>query len=224
MILFVDSRTSLLSASSCGLGLLLILMFSIAGCALRSGDAIKYYALDYPGTGRKSSESVPDSLMVYQFLLGPGIDTYALVLAGPGREEKAQTGHRWRENPADMLTDLILRDLDQSRLFKRTVDQFSSAQYRYALEGTIRTLRGVVTDGSAYGQVEIEAMLTDFEAPRPTDKTVMKKVYKISVPSVDSSPAAIIGALNQTFKEFSQQLRSDIAAAFKKRDQEKAGS
>ncbi len=59
----------------------------------------------------------------------------------------------------------------------------------------------------------MEAGLTDFEAPSGTEKTLIKKNYRIEVPSQDTTPESIITALNQAAKEFSERLRNDIRSA-----------
>ena len=85
--------------------------------------------------------------MIYRFLPASSVDIDTLVVSQSPGTEKSALLHRWEDNPADMITELVLRDLDSSGLFEKTVDQLSSARYRYALEGIIRNLQGTVTDG-----------------------------------------------------------------------------
>jgi hypothetical protein len=93
------------------------------------------------------------------------------------------------------------------------VDQLSSARYRYALEGIIRNLQGTVTDGKGKALIAIEATLVDFEGRVGVERNLLKKLYKIEVPSQDATPESIIKALNLAVKEFSERLRDDIRSA-----------
>lgn len=70
-----------------------------------------------------------------------------------------------------MVTDLLLRDLQQSGPFENVVDQLSHARYRYALEGTIRRLHGLMKGGKPFASLEVETTLTDFEAPAESGRT-----------------------------------------------------
>jgi ABC-type uncharacterized transport system auxiliary subunit len=191
------------------LGLIVIL----AGCALRSRDMITYHIFDYPSPVKEIQSPIPGTLMIYRFLPASSVDIDALAVSQSPGTEKAALLHRWEDNPADMITELVLRDLDSSGLFEKTVDQLSSARYRYALEGIIRNLQGTVTDGKGKALIAIEATLIDFEGRVGLEKNLLKKLYKIEIPSQDATPDSIIKALSLAVKEFSERLRDDIRSA-----------
>jgi ABC-type uncharacterized transport system auxiliary subunit len=151
--------------------------------------------------------------MIYRFLPASSVDIDTLIVSQSSGTEKSALLHRWEDNPADMITELVLRDLDRSGLFEKTVDQWSSARYRYALEGIIRNLQGTIKDGKGKALIDIEATLIDFEARVGMEKYLLKKLYKIEIPSQDATPDSIIKALNVAVKEFSERLRDDIRAA-----------
>lgn len=191
------------------LGLIVVL----AGCALRARDTITYHTFDYPSPTRETRPPIRETLMVYRFLPASSVDIDSLAVSQSSGTEKSALLHRWEENPADMITELLVRDLDNSGLFEKTVDQLSSARYRYALEGTIRNLQGMATEGKGKALLEVEVTLTDFEASAGKEKNLIKKLYRIEIPSQDATPDSIIKALNLAVKEFSDRLRTDIRAA-----------
>jgi ABC-type uncharacterized transport system auxiliary subunit len=191
------------------LGLVAIL----AGCAFTSREIITYHAFDYPSPVKETQPPIPGTLMIYRFLPASSVDIDTLTVSQSSGDEKSALLHRWEDNPADMITELVLRDLHSSGLFEKTVDQFSSARYRYALEGIIRNLQGTITDGKGKALLDVEATLIDFEARVGMEKYLLKKLYKIEIPSQDATPDSIIKALNVAVKEFSERLRDDIRAA-----------
>ena len=67
--------------------------------------------------------------------------------------------------------------------------------------------------GKGKALIAIEATLIDFEARMGMKKNLLKKLYKIEIPSQDATPGSIIKALNLAAKEFSERLRDDIRAA-----------
>ncbi len=190
------------------LGLIVVL----AGCALKHRDMITYHALDYPAPVKETKPPIPGTLMVLRFLPASSVDIDYLVISQSSKPEKSAL-HHWEDNPADMITELVVRDLDSSGLFEKTVDQLSNARYRYALEGTIRDLQGVIQDGKGKAVVAVEATLTDFEARAGRDKNLLKKFYKIEVPLPDTTPNSIVKGLDLGVKELSEGLRNDIRAA-----------
>jgi ABC-type uncharacterized transport system auxiliary subunit len=182
----------------------------VVGCAVRSRDVVSYHAFNYPVPLKDSPASIPGTLMVYRFLLAPRVNTDFLVVSqGKGKQESVPY-HRWDENPADMITDLIERDLARAGLFERTVGQFSTVRYRYALEGKILELRGVTGDGKPRAVIEVETALIDFGAPLGAQKNVMERRYRIEIPCKDSSPTAIVEGLNRAVREVSVRLRDDL--------------
>jgi ABC-type uncharacterized transport system auxiliary subunit len=184
-------------------------------CAVKTRD-MAHYSFDYQAPERQGGSPASDTIMVYRFMLARSVPMDALVISQAKGAEQSGLRYRWEENPADMITDLTLRDMQSSGLFEKAVDQSSSAVYRYALEGTIKNLQGVVKNGGARAVLEIDVTVTDFELPAGANKSIVKKTYKIEIPSPDSSPYSLIKAFNSAVKEFSEQLRADVRAALGK--------
>lgn len=194
---------------------LLILLY---GCALSSRDTVSYHALDYPSPSKNQEHhsAIPETLMIYKFLLAPSVESDSLVIAGSKGQDELVRLHRWQENPADMVTDLVLRDFRESGLFEKTVDQLSDLRYRYALEGTITNVRGVRSEGKTLALLEVQATLTDFDPPSGGKKNIMTRRYRIEEPTSKSDPEAIVRALNLAVKNLSERLFGDVREALSK--------
>ena len=188
-----------------------------SGCALKTGKDIIYHSLDYPPPDQEFKAPIPHTLMVYSFLLAPDVESDSILISRPKGSEKTVRLHRWKDNPADLVTDILLRDLRASGLFQKTVDQLSNVRYRYALEGTLRDMHGVIKDGRASAVVELDVVLTDFEAPRALEKDLLKKSYKVEIPSKNSSAESMLAAFNEGIREISERLRADIHATLEKK-------
>lgn len=186
------------------------------GCSLKAREAVRYHALDYSPPAKESGAPIHATLMVYRFLLDSSVDIYSLEVSQSKGGEESMLFHRWKDNPGDMITELVLRDIQSAGLFEKVVDQASNARYRYALEGTIRRLQGFTRDGKIIAAIEAEATLTDFDAPPRGQKAIVKQSYKIEKTSKDSTADAVVQALNSAAQEFSAKLREDIRAAMEK--------
>jgi ABC-type uncharacterized transport system auxiliary subunit len=199
----------------CSLAVGLSVSLFSAGCAVWTSEAVRYHIIDYPTPKKQIESAIPDTLMVYRFLLDNSVDTRNLVVTTSDGVEESVTLHRWEFDPSDMVTELVQRDLEASGLFEKTVDQWSSARYRYALEGTIERLEGVVKKGKAMAVVQARVNLIDFDSPGRAKKSVMKQEYTIKVPSGDSKPMSIVRAINLAVRQLSQKIQADIAASLK---------
>lgn len=197
--------------------LLAAVSFLLAGCAMQSSVRMQPLSLDYAPPARTTTAAVPNTLMVYQFLLAPSVNPQYVILSEPGTAKSQNAVQRWRENPAEMITTLTLRDLGGSGLFARTVDQFSTLPYRYALEGTIRSLDGRMRNGATFAVLELEISLIDFEVAWASDKTIFSKSYEVEIPCRDSSPESIAEGLNLAVEEYSRRLRKDLGALLERK-------
>ena len=210
-----------LSFSSSGAGsyctiLVVALFFISSGCSLKTGNTVIYHTLNYPPPEKEFKAPIPHTLMVYRFLLAPDVESDSILTSQPKGSEKSVRIHRWQENPADIITDTLSRDLEESGLFRKIVDQLSNIRYRYSLEGTLRDLHAVIKDGQTSAVVELEVVFTDFDAPRPAQKDLLKKTYKVEIPSKDGSAESVLAAFNAGVKEISGLLRADIRTAIDK--------
>jgi len=194
------------------------------GCALTLRNPVVYHSFQYPAPKQTATAVARGTLMVYRFLLAPSVHSHFLVISKEPGSQEAVNQHRWDRSPADMITELIQRDLQESGLFEKAVDQFSTAPYRYALEGHIFDLGGLMSKEGARAVLETEVSLVDFETPLRADKTVMKKRYKILIPCANAEPDSIAAGLSQAAQELSLRLQNDIQASFKRPKPREGGS
>ncbi len=179
-------------------------------------DKAVYYSLNYPGpAGVKEERSlIPGTLMIYKFLVAPDVDVDTIVVKSQTGKEIAR-GERWAENPADTITDLLIRDFQDANIFSNTVGQLSDATYRYALEGTLSTMEGRERGGKVYAVLEIEITLIDFEPRLGGKKVILNRRYRMEVPAKDPRSESLVIGFNQGLRQFSEQLRADVLAAAK---------
>jgi ABC-type uncharacterized transport system auxiliary subunit len=196
----------------------LVLGFFIvaSGCGLKTRDAIIYHSLNVPPPDKEFKTPIPQTLMIYRFSLAPAVESDSIPISQSKGAWKSVQLHRWQENPADLVTDVILRDFDASGLFQKTIDQLSNLRYRYALEGTVLNMHGVIKNGQASALIELEAVFTDFEAPRRAVKELLRKTYKVEIPSRGTSPEAILSAFSLGVAKLSALLRADISSVLEK--------
>ncbi len=193
--------------------ILLIILFGVmvfSGCALWGKDKVAFHAINYPAPSPGKVSVSPETIMVYRFLTDSSVDTHFLQIAESESNKRVVTGHVWIHDPSETLTELVMRDLQSSGLFKKAVDQTSNVSYRYGLEGAIKKFEGLVSDQQGSGLIEVEIKLVDFEPEIIGKGQLFKKVYTVKAPSKDTGPSSIVDALNKAAKELSEKIREDV--------------
>jgi len=169
-----------------------------------------FHAINYPAPAPKKESTIPETIMVYRFLMDSSVDTHYLIISDKKSKTKLVSSHAWVQDPSEMITELTIRDLESSGLFQKAVDQTSSVPYRYALEGAIKKFEGVINGGKGSGLIEAEVKLIDFEPQSIGRNQLMKKDYVIEVPSTDTKPESLVKALNHGTKELSEKIRNNV--------------
>ncbi len=190
--------------------LLFAFVIPFYGCALWSKDSVVFHAINYPAPKPTNESTIPETIMVYRFLMDSSVDTHYLLISDQNSKSKVLTNHAWTEDPSVMLTALAIRDLESSGAFQKAVDQTSNVPYRYALEGAIKKFEGVVNKAKGSGLIEVEVELIDFEPKSVGKNQLMKKDYVIETLSADTSPESLVKALKQGANELSEKIRNDV--------------
>jgi ABC-type uncharacterized transport system auxiliary subunit len=180
------------------------------GCALWSKDAVIFHTINYPAPRAIRESTIPETIMVYRFLMDSSVDTHYLLISDQDSKTKVVSSHAWAQDPSVMLTELAIRDLESSGVFEKAVDQTSNVPYKYALEGAIKKFEGVVNKAKGSGLIEVEVKLIDFEPKSVGQNQLMKKDYVIEIRSADTSPESLVKALEQCANELSEKIRNDV--------------
>ncbi|MFC1835896.1 ABC-type transport auxiliary lipoprotein family protein [Thermodesulfobacteriota bacterium] len=214
--LFRNSSSRRCAALKLGRVLLLGLLTLMNGCFSFTRDPIIHHSINYPLPVFDTAAPLAETLMVYRFLVSPAVNTQYLVVKKTQGKKKSVSQYPWNSNPAEMITDLLQRDLVGAGLFKKTLGQFSAEPYRFALEGRINQLAGQVINGKPTALVDVEVVLIDFDAPFGNESTLLKKRYKIATPCKKTDPDAIVEGINQGLLDLSQRLMGDVRALLEK--------
>ena len=79
---------------------------------------IHYYILDYPAPSVSAPEPPGPVLRIRRFNATALFTTDRIVAQGDSYSPEYEYYHRWAVSPAGMITDLLVRDLTASGLFK----------------------------------------------------------------------------------------------------------
>ncbi len=183
----------------------------LGGCSLtRSKQEVQYYALALPPRTPAPSNSAPvkASLVVRPFTAQPPYNRDRMVYRSSPYEFDFYHYHRWVTKPADMLTTLTRRTLQQSGLFT-TVYPTPDAQADLRLGGVVRQYEEVDQAQSWQAVLSIEVWLSRSQEPAP----FWFQSYSATRLATKRNPAAVAEAMSQNLQDVLERLTHDLASA-----------
>ena len=192
---------------------LLVLLTSLVccGCSLtRAKQEVQYYALALPPHSPAPSGPAPvkASLVVRPFAAQPPYNRDRMVYRSSPYEFDFYHYHRWVTKPADMLTTLTRRTLQQSGLFT-TVYPTPDARADLRLGGVVRQYEEVDQAQSWQAALSIEVWLSRSQEPAP----FWFQSYSATRLATKRNPAAVAEAMSQNLQDILARLTTDLASA-----------
>ena len=183
----------------------------LGGCSLtRSRQEVQYYALTLPTRSAAPANPAPitASLVVQPFSAQPPYHRDRMVYRSSPYEFDFYHYHRWVTKPADMLTTLTRRSLQQSGLFT-TVYPTPDAQADLRLGGVVRQYEEVDRTQSWQAALSIEVWLSRSREPAP----FWFRSYTATQSAAKRNPAAVAEAMSRNLQDILERLTRDLAGA-----------
>jgi ABC-type uncharacterized transport system auxiliary subunit len=183
----------------------------LSGCGATRPS--KYYELTVPPDAAPTER--PDAVPI-TLLLGTLATSHLYredsIVFGNGSEELGTYGyHRWAEPPADMVQEVLLREIRASGRYRAVYYRRSSMKGDFALRGRLYDFLEV-TGKSMAGRLTMELEMRDLK----TGATVWSHYYTHDEPAASRDVPALVTALDKNVeraaKEFVDSLDQYFAA------------
>jgi ABC-type uncharacterized transport system auxiliary subunit len=191
---------------------IMVLMLAVSGCGgLRGRTQILWkYTLEYTPPVVQGLTPVNEALQVKLFTVAQNYNSNAMVYQPePFRLQQYQNS-KWRVNPGDMVTDYMLRDLRQQKLFKAVFSYRESGSARFALEGEIEQFAEVDEKDSSKAVLSVYVTLLDSSQKGASKMVVCQKNYRVAELFDGKGPAAFAQAMSRAMEKFSRELAQDL--------------
>ena len=133
------------------------------------------------------------------------------------REEPSQRNqylyHRWRVNPADLVSDYLLRDLRSANLFQGVFHHRSNESGRFLLTGDVEEFQEYIGKENHQAIIALNVTLLDTARPGLPERILFQKNYRIAEPIDEKSPAGLAKGMSRAVAMVSKLLLSDISNA-----------
>jgi len=199
-------------------GLLLVLALGAAGClGQHPAVMVEQYTLEYPPPRPDGAAALPVGLLVERFSLAADYSGQAMIYRPADFRRQAYQYHRWRANPADLVTDYLTRDLLSSGLLAGVFSHRQPSPARFRLQGGVREFLEMDGDGGSQAVVEVSLSLLDGDYPDLPRRLLFQRVYRQDAAMAEASAPALARGMSQAMDQLSQRLRADLRQAIAQR-------
>jgi ABC-type uncharacterized transport system auxiliary subunit len=193
---------------------LLLLLLLWCGCG-KPPMLVQKYLLDYPAPPAKAAP-LADSLKVEPFAVAQAFNTTAMVYRTSPYKSETYNYSRWRVNPGYLVTDYLIRDLRNSRIFKAVLATDSPTKARFALEGGVEEMQEIDQGEIWQASLALNITLLDIKENEITKRVVFQKKYQAAEPLTEKTPGGLAQAMSRALEQLSGQIITDVYQAAKK--------
>ena len=198
--------------------LLIILAAAVlAGCGGKPEPYVRHYLLDYPTPPPQKVAQLPAEVKVMRFTSMSSLSSLDMVYAPGSTQRQSYTYDRWQTFPADMVGDILLRDLVTSGMFRAVFGPFALDNARFSIRGGVIDFQELDQGSSAKAQLSLEVTLMDGKQKDVLKKVMFQRRYSAMVPMAAQSAKALADSLSKAMSQLSPKIIGEIYAAVQQR-------
>jgi ABC-type uncharacterized transport system auxiliary subunit len=196
---------------------LIICFLVLQGCA-NSGKPryeVENYLLDYLAPTFENKVQLDTTIRIHRFTIASAYNTQNMIFRTDDYALDFFNYNRWAVNPADMIADTLLRDMQASGLFRAVFSRYTVEETRFLLQGGINDFFLRIGDTGKFAVIGVEITLKDSLRQEATKRIVFQKKYGREELLTDQSPHGYCQAMSKALKNLSQQITTDVYKAIK---------
>ena len=195
--------------------LLLFWLVIIPGCVSTGKPQVQVesYLIDYAVPIFEKVTKIDDTIRISRFTIATAYNNSNMIFRQDGYSLDSFNYNRWAVNPADMVADNLLRDLQESGFFRAAFSRYAVDEGRYVLQGGIEEffLRKDKSGNTAV--ISLEITLKDIKQREATRRILFQKKYRHEELLKDNSPRGYCQAMSLAMQKLSQQIVVDAYLA-----------
>lgn len=190
-------------------GMALGLSFAAAGCSslVQKHPISDKYTLTYDPPRRSGGyESLPVAIKVTRFTVASPYNTDSIIRLDRSLKEHPFSSSQWQENPADMVTRLLSRDLKRSGLFRSVLTPEEGTFFSHLLRGSVDEFFVWDTEKSWQAVIFLNIALEEREG----EGNRFQKTYSTSRQCHKKNPEDLAVSMSSAMGELSGKIMEDI--------------
>lgn len=196
---------------------LIVFTFLIAGCA-SSGKPqynVENYLLSYTVPSWNNLDKVDASVKFNRFSIAAAYNSTNMIFRSDTYSLDSFNYSRWVVNPADMIADILLRDMRGSGLFSAVFSRSEEDEARFVISGGIEEFYLRIDKNNKTAVISITIALKDTQEKETGKAILFQKKYVREEPLQEPSPRGYSQAASNAMMAMSRQIINDIYASIK---------
>jgi ABC-type uncharacterized transport system auxiliary subunit len=197
--------------AAAGLLIGLVVIGSI-GCG-KPPIVTNHFLLEYPSPVLGSRAALKESIRVELFAASQAINSTAMVYLPRPFETSSYVYNRWQVNPGHMVTDFLLRDLRNARLFQGVFGYQQSGIGRFKVEGAVQQFAEVDEPDGWKAVLAVSVTLLDLDEDEVTKRVILQKDYRQTEYLPEQNARGLAQGMSRAMEVLSAQIINDIYKA-----------
>ena len=198
--------------------IIFVIGFLLSGCmgGTQTVRQIERYTLEYPIPRFENLAVIDSVLRVERFSAVSEFCSNTMVYRPKQYVRDIYNYQRWNIQPADLVTEFILRDIHNAGVFESVLSYEEGGDARFVLEGRVEEFMEIDEGVKSQASLVVYVKVSDLSG-KPGKKTIiLEKTYKVLEPfSKDRQPHELARAMSAAVEKLSRELLPDIHKAAK---------
>jgi ABC-type uncharacterized transport system auxiliary subunit len=174
---------------------------------------IDYYTLEYAPPAFPGMAALPRVLRVQRFQIASDYNGQRIVFRQKAFQRDTYNYHKWRANPADLVSDFLTRDLNESGLFRAVFGPGTRTSATDRIEGSVDEFFEYDEPSTWQARLALTVTLIRENEPDITRRIVFQKRYVEIEPCQTKTPQALAEAMSRAMARASQNITQDVYRA-----------
>jgi len=196
---------------------LIICFVILQGCANigKPHYNVENYLLNYIAPTFENKIKLDKTIRISRFTIASAYNNQNMIFRTNDYNVDFFNYNRWAVNPADMIADILLRDMQESGLFRAVFSRYEAEETRFIIQGGINDFFLRAGDNGKVAVIAMEITLKDSQQKEATKRILFQKKYSREESLTDQSPRGYCQAMSKALKNLSQQITTDVYASTK---------
>jgi cholesterol transport system auxiliary component len=184
----------------------------IAGC-VRTGKPqapVEMYLMNYPAPVFAAADKIDETIRLNRFTIATAYNSNSMIFRQENYSFDSFNYNRWAVNPADMVGDILLRDLQSANLFRAAFSRYAVDEGRYIVAGGIEEFFLRKDSSGNAAVLGLNITLKDTKQRESTKRILFQKKYFREEALTEQSPRGYCQAMSRAMQQLSTQIIDDI--------------
>ncbi len=190
----------------------------IPGCVSTTGKPqapVEMYLIDYPAPTFDKPDKINGTIRVNRFTIATAYNNNHMIFRQDNYAFDHFNYNRWAVNPADMVGDILRRDLQASGFFRAVFSRYTVEEGRYVVQGGIEEFFLRKDNRGNNAVISLAITLQDTKQGDAGKRILFQKKYSREEVLTEQSPRGYCQAMSRAVQMLSGQIINDIYQSIK---------